>query len=265
MDVRLRNNVNIIGDGQTVMVMAHGFGCDQNMWRFLTPSFTRDYKLVLFDLVGSGKSDLTAYDYKKYSHLQGYADDLIEIIDDATDKPVIFVGHSVSTMIGLLACNTAPEKFSRQIMVAPSPCYINDGDYHGGFSEEDIAELCETIEGNYLGWSSAMAPNIMGAPDQPELSEELTNSFCRTNPDIARHFADVTFTSDHRDELDKCQVPSLILQCDDDFIAPTTVGEFMKNTMPDATLSIINNVGHCPHMSSPDQCAVAMKRFLEYQ
>lgn len=263
MDVRLRNNINIIGDGQAVMVFSHGFGCDQNMWRFLTPSFTREYKLVLYDLVGSGKSDLTAYDYEKYNHLQAYADDLVEVIDAVTDKPVIFVGHSVSAVIGLLASISAPEKFSHQIMVAPSPSYINEGDYRGGFSREDIEELCETIEGNYLGWSSAMAPNIMGAPDQPELSQELTNSFCRTAPHIAKHFANVTFTSDHRDDLHNCHIPSLILQCDDDFIAPVTVGEYMKNTMPDATLAIINNVGHCPHMSAPDQCATAITRFLE--
>ncbi len=264
MDLHARNNINIIGNGETVIVLAHGFGCDQNMWRFITPAFVETYTLVLFDLVGSGKSDLGAYDYQKYASLDGYADDLLEIIEAVTDKPVIFFGHSVSAMIGLLACNQQPEKFSSQIMFAPSPCYVNDGDYVGGFTQQDIDELCDTIDSNYLGWSSAMAPAIMGAPEQPELGEELSNSFCRTDPKIARHFARVTFLSDHRNELPKCEVPSLILQCDDDFIAPCSVGQYMLNAMPKAEISIFENVGHCPHMSSPQSCLNAIKRFLQH-
>lgn len=262
MDILARNNVNVIGTGSTVMVFAHGFGCDQNMWRFITPAFAEKYTLVLFDLVGSGKSDLTAYDYQKYATLQGYADDLIEIIEAVTTQPVVFVGHSVSTMIGLLASNAAPHRFSHQIMVSPSPCYINDGSYLGGFTQQDIEELCDTIDSNYLGWSSAMAPAIMGNAEQPALGEELTNSFCRTDPSIARHFARVTFTSDHRSELAREAIPTLIIQCDDDFIAPRDVGVYMQNTMQNAQLAMVSNVGHCPHMSVPQQCIDAIHAFL---
>ena len=263
MSVQIRNNIQVIGSGATTLVFAHGFGCDQNMWRYLTPSFQARFKIVLFDLVGSGKSDLSAYDFEKYASLHGYAADLIEIIDELTDQPVIFVGHSVSSIIGLLASVQAPEKFTCQIMVGPSPCYINEGDYIGGFSQADVEELCNTIDSNYLGWSSTMAPAIMGAPNQPELAVELTNSFCRTDPEIAKHFARATFLSDHRDALSKSTTPALILQCSDDFIAPCTVGQYMHKTMADAELCIIDNVGHCPHLSAPDASTQAIKNYLK--
>jgi len=263
MSIYLRNNINVIGTGSTTIVFAHGFGCDQNMWRYLTPSFQDRYTLVLYDLVGSGKSDLAAYDFKKYASLHGYAEDLIEIIDEVSDQPIIFVGHSVSATIGLLAAVQAPEKFKCQIMVGPSPCYINDGDYIGGFSRADIEELCDTIDSNYLGWSSNMAPAIMGAPEQPELAVELTNSFCRTDPEISKHFARVTFLSDHRDALPLCATPALILQCSDDFIAPCTVGQYMQKTLLHAELCIIENVGHCPHLSSPDASTSAIESYLK--
>ena len=263
MNVRLRNNIQIIGTGSTTIVFAHGFGCDQNMWRYLIPSFKDRFKIVLFDLVGSGKSDLSAYDFRKYESLHGYAEDLIEIIDDVTDQPIIFVGHSVSATIGLIASAGSPEKFKCQIMIGPSPCYVNDGDYIGGFSRADVEELCDTIDSNYLGWSSTMAPAIMGSPEQPELSVELTNSFCRTDPEIAKHFARVTFLSDHRDALSKSTTPTLILQCSDDFIAPRTVGEYMQKAMSDAELCIIDNVGHCPHLSSPEASTHAIENYLK--
>lgn len=263
MSVYLRNNIQVIGNGSTAIVFAHGFGCDQNMWRYLTPAFKDRFKLVLFDLVGSGKSDLSAYDFEKYGALHGYTADLIEIIDAVTDKPVVFVGHSVSAVIGLLATVEAPEKFVCQIMVGPSPCYTNDHDYIGGFSRADVEELCDTIDSNYLGWSSAMAPAIMGAPEQPELGVELTNSFCRTDPEIAKHFARVTFLSDHRDALPKSTTPALLLQCSDDFIAPCSVGSYMQKTMPDAELCVIDNVGHCPHLSSPEASIQAIEKYLE--
>jgi len=263
MNVRLRNNIQIIGTGSTTIVFAHGFGCDQNMWRYLIPSFKDRFKIVLFDLVGSGKSDLSAYDFRKYESLHGYAADLIEIIDDVTDQPIIFVGHSVSATIGLIASAGSPEKFKCQIMIGPSPCYVNDGDYIGGFSRADVEELCDTIDSNYLGWSSTMAPAIMGSPEQPELSVELTNSFCRTDPEIAKHFARVTFLSDHRDALAKSTTPTLILQCSDDFIAPRTVGEYMQKAMSDAELCIIDNVGHCPHLSSPEASTHAIENYLK--
>jgi sigma-B regulation protein RsbQ len=262
MSVQLRNNVRIGGNGAATMVFAHGFGCDQSMWRYLAPAFEADYRTIVFDLVGSGNSDLSAYDRTKYDTLHGYAADVLEIVEECAEGPVIFVGHSVSAMIGMLAAIEKPERFAAQVMVGPSPCYINDGDYIGGFSREDIEGLLDTMESNYLGWSSTMAPAIMGAPDTPELGVELTNSFCRTDPDIAKHFARVTFLSDHRHDLPRSNTPALILQCSDDLIAPTAVGEFMHRTMPNSTLSLIENVGHCPHLSSPSASAAAMQEFL---
>ena len=262
MSILERNNVAVGGHGDTAMVFAHGFGCDQHMWRFLTPSFEQRYRTVLFDLVGSGRSDLSAYDYAKYGTLQGHADDLLEILDEVAQEPVVFVGHSVSATIGILAAIKSPGRFKANIMVGPSPCYINDEGYTGGFTRADIDGLLETLEANYLGWSSNMAPAIMGAPEQPELAVELTNSFCRTDPDIAKHFARVTFLSDHRKELAAVSTPSLILQCSEDLIAPRSVGEYMQRTMPAATLRIIDNVGHCPHLSAPSASAQAMAEFL---
>ncbi|MET0856481.1 MAG: alpha/beta hydrolase [Telluria sp.] len=262
MDTLKRNNVRVTGNGAVTMVFAHGFGCDQNMWRLLAPEFEKRFRVLTFDLVGSGASDLSAYDTTKYSSLHGYATDLLEIIDEHASGPVIFVGHSVSAMIGMLATIEAPERFLAQLMIGPSPCYINDGDYIGGFEREDIDGLLSTIESNYLGWSSAMAPAIMGAPEQPELGVELTNSFCRTDPAIAKHFARVTFLSDHRAELARSRVPALILQCDDDLIAPTSVGQYMHRVMPQSALAIIDNVGHCPHLSAPGASTKAMENFL---
>jgi len=262
MDVKRRNNVQVLGNGADTLVLAHGFGCDLNMWRLLTPHFQDRFRIVLFDLVGSGASDLTAYDRDKYGRLQGYADDLIEIVDQFVTKPVVFVGHSVSAMIGLLADIKAHDRFAAQVMVGPSPCYINDGDYVGGFSRNDIDSLLETLESNYLGWSSNMAPAIMGAPDQPELAQELTNSFCRTDPDIAKHFARVTFLSDNRADLHRLKSPTQILQCTEDLIAPMAVGSFMARSIPNAELQIIENVGHCPHLSAPSASAAAIDDFL---
>jgi sigma-B regulation protein RsbQ len=263
MSITQRNNIQISGHGKRTMVLAHGFGCDQTMWRFLVPSFHDGYRTVLFDHVGSGSSDLAAYDTLKYDSLDGYADDLIEIVREVADEPVVFVGHSVSAMIGLIASLKAPHLFAAHVMVGPSPCYVNDGDYIGGFTREDIEDLLHTLESNYLGWSSTMAPAIMGAPEQPELGIELTNSFCRTDPEIARQFARVTFLSDHRALLPQSTTPTLILQCSDDIIAPRPVGEYMHQTMPNSTLHIIENVGHCPHLSSPGASSAAMSAFLE--
>lgn len=246
------------------MVFAHGFGCDQTMWRFLMPAYQDRFRTISFDLVGSGGSDLAAYDREKYASLHGYADDLLDILDAFATGPVIFVGHSVSTMIGMLATIKAPEKFVAQVMVGPSPCYINDDDYIGGFSHQDIEELLETMEANYLGWSSSMAPAIMGAPGRSDLREELANSFCRNDPDIAKHFARVTFTSDHRTDVPKSTVPALILQCSDDLVAPVCVGEFLHRQLPSSTLHIIENVGHCPHMSAPTASSNAIDQFLSH-
>lgn len=262
MHVLQRNHVQVLGDGASTLVFAHGFGCDQNMWRLVAPMFAARFRVILFDLTGSGKSDPAAYDRTKYDSLHGYADDLIEIIRATTEGPVIFVGHSVSAMIGVLAEGKAPGLFAAHMMIGPSPCYINDGDYEGGFSREDILSLLDTLSSNYLGWSSTMAPAIMGAPDRPELGEELTNSFCQSDPEVAKQFARVTFLSDHRADVAKVAVPTLILQCSDDLIAPVTVGRFMHQAIPGSTLHIIDNIGHCPHLSAPEASVLAMENFL---
>jgi sigma-B regulation protein RsbQ len=261
MSVLKRNNVHVTGEGPP-MVFVHGFGCDQNMWRLLAPHFARKYQVILLDLVGSGGSDLAAYDRDKYASLHGYAEDLCQVLQRVTDAPAICVGHSVSSMIGLLANLQRPDAFLAQVMVGPSPCYVNDGDYFGGFERSDIESLLETLEGNYLGWSSNMAPAIMGAPDQPELAVELTNSFCRTDPEIAKQFARVTFLSDHRADLPRLMAPTLVLQCSHDLIAPMAVGEYLQRHIPDCTMRVVDNVGHCPHLSAPSATVAAMEEFL---
>ncbi|WP_213233445.1 alpha/beta fold hydrolase [Caballeronia sp. NK8] len=262
MSITTRNNVHIAGEGRLTIVFAHGFGCDQNMWHSLAPNFDSRYRTVLFDLVGSGESDLTTYDRRKYASLDGYASDVLEIVDELGADPVIYVGHSVSAMIGMLAAIRAPERFLANIMVGPSPSFINDGDYVGGFTRQDIENLLDTLEANYLGWSSTMAPAIMGAPDQPALGEELTNSFCRTDPDIAKHFARVTFLADHRADLSRVTTPTLVIQSNDDLLAPMAVGEYLHRMIPGSTLSVVKNVGHCPHLSAPCASIDAIERFL---
>jgi sigma-B regulation protein RsbQ len=262
MTLLRRNNVHIQGTGPTTIFFAHGFGCDQNMWRLLAPSYADRYRIVLFDLVGAGQSDLSAYDRQKYGSLRGYASDVLELAHELVKGPALFVGHSVSAMIGMLASLEAPDLFAAQLMIGPSPCYINDGDYVGGVTRADIEGLLDTLDSNYLGWSSNMAPAIMGAPGQPELAVELTNSFCRTDPDIAKQFARVTFLSDLRADLPRLAVPTLIVQSHDDLIAPVAVGEYMQRALPRATLSLIDNVGHCPHLSAPNECRAAIDRFL---
>ena len=262
MNVSKRNNVRVGGSGDETMVFVHGFGCDQNMWRLMEPIYAPRYRTVLLDLVGSGQSDVSAYDSNKYSTLRGYAADLLEVIAETAKGPVILVGHSVSAMIGMLANLEDPLRFSAQIMVGPSPCYINDGDYVGGFERKDIDGLLDALESNNLGWSSNMAPAIMGAPEQPQLAVELTNSFCRTDPEIAKQFARVTFLSDHRAELPRLTTDTLVLQCTDDIIAPVAVGEYMHRVLPRGTLSLIDNVGHCPHLSAPSASCDAIDGFL---
>jgi sigma-B regulation protein RsbQ len=262
MTLQNRHNIQVFGRGTTAMVFAHGYGCDQNMWRLLTPAFEDRYRIILYDLVGSGLSDTTAYDRKKYGTLAGHAADVLEITGELTTGPCIFIGHSVSAMIGLLAGIADPNRFAVQIMIGPSPCYVNDGDYVGGFSRGDIDSLLDTLDSNYLGWASATAPAIMGAPDRPELGQELTNSFCRTDPEIAKHFARVTFLSDNRSDVPKLRTRTLILQNTEDFIAPRTVGDYLHRTLPSSTLRVIENIGHCPHLSAPRSIAAAMNEFL---
>jgi sigma-B regulation protein RsbQ len=262
MSILKRNNVTISGRGQTPMIFAHGFGCDQHMWRLVAPAFEDDYKVIVFDHVGAGQSDLSAYDQIKYSALAGYADDLLEICRELDVTNGIFVGHSVSAMIGVLAAIKAPECFAKLVLIGPSPCYINDGDYVGGFSKADIAELLDSMDSNYLGWSSAMAPAIMGNPERPALGAELTNSFCRTDPTIAKQFARVTFLSDNRADLPKLRTPALILQCANDAIAPEVVGQYLQRSLADSTLVMMKATGHCPNLSAPDETIAAIKAYL---
>jgi sigma-B regulation protein RsbQ len=247
------------------MLFAHGFGCDQHMWRLVAPRFEADFRVVLFDHVGAGSSDLSAYDPERYSTLAGYADDVVELCRELDLRDVIFVGHSVSAMIGVLASIAEPARFAQLVLVSPSPRYIDDGDYRGGFTAEDIAELLQSLDSNYLGWSGAMAPVIMGNPDRPELGQELVSSFCRTDPDIARRFAHVTFLSDNRGDLEKVTVPTLVLQSRSDAIAPVEVGEFVAARVPEAELVVLDATGHCPNLSAPDATAAAIAAFVGTQ
>lgn len=258
-----RNNVNEHGvpDGQP-MLFSHGFGCDQTMWRMVWPAFADAYRIVLFDHVGAGDSDWSAFDRGRYSSLAGYADDVVAISDELALEDVIFVGHSVSAMIGVLASAERPELFARLVLVAPSPRYMDDDDYVGGFSRQDIDELLDSLESNYLGWSSAIAPVIMGSPDRPELADELTNSFCRSDPQIAAQFARTTFLSDNRSDLARVPTPSLVLQCAQDAIAPRAVGEYVDAQLPDSRLVLLDAVGHCPNLSAPEATITAMRGFL---
>ena len=262
MSISKRHNINILGTGSKTMLFAHGYGCDQIMWRYFVPAFQDDYRIVLFDHVGAGKSDISQYSREKYGTLQGYADDVLEIIDAVSGAPVIFVGHSVSAMIGVLAANKRPQAFETLIMIGPSPCYINDGEYVGGFIKSDIDSLLQTLEENHLGWSRAMAPVIMKNEERPELANELAESFCRTDPEIAKHFARVTFLSDNRGDLKSVSVPSLVLQCSEDSIAPLEVGDFVHRNVRGSSLIRLRATGHCPHLSGPVETTRIIKEYL---
>ena len=244
------------------MLFAHGFGCDQNMWRYVAPAFADRYQVVLFDHVGAGSTDPTSYDPERHDSLQGYAEDVVEICDALGLRDVVFVGHSVSAMIGVLAHVARPDLFAALVLVGPSPRYINDEGYVGGFDRPDIEELLGSLESNYLGWSSAMAPVIIGNGDRPELGQELTASFCRTDPEIARQFARVTFLSDNRKDLGAVSVPTLVLQCRDDVIAPMEVGGYVHDAIPGSVLTVLEATGHCPNLSAPDETTAAIEAFL---
>ncbi|HST38540.1 MAG TPA: alpha/beta hydrolase [Conexibacter sp.] len=263
MDVLQRNNVVISGaqDGRPI-VFAHGFGCDQAMWRFVAPAFERDHCVVLFDHLGAGGSDVGAYDFERYASLDAYAEDVVEICAALDLEDVVFVGHSVSAMIGVLAARLDPARFGALVLVGPSPRYVDDDGYVGGFADDEIDELLESLESNYLGWSSAMAPAIMGNPERPELGQELTNSFCRADPAIARQFAEATFRSDNRADLASVRVPTLVLQCSDDVIAPVAVGEYVHAQIPGSSFVLLDATGHCPNLSAPEATIAAMREFL---
>ncbi|MFH7340853.1 alpha/beta fold hydrolase [Streptomyces hygroscopicus] len=264
MDVRSRNHVRVSGrPGGPVVMLAHGFGCDQNLWRLVVPALEREFTVVLFDHVGAGRSDLSAWSEDRYSSMDGYVDDVLEICRELDLGPVTFVGHSVSATMGVLAAARHPEYFAGLVLLAPSPCFIDDpaAGYHGGFSAEDIEELLQSLDANYLGWSGAMAPVIMGNPERPELGQELTNSFCATDPEIARVFARVTFLSDNRTDLAQVAVPTLVAQCSSDAIAPPEVGAFVHARIRGSQLITLNATGHCPQLSAPEETAQAIAAF----
>ena len=262
MDVYARHNINIVGEehGPTIL-LAHGFGCDQNLWRLVVNRLKSDFRLVLFDLVGAGSSDAGAWNATKYSSLAGHAADVLDVVDELDLREVLFVGHSVSAMIGALAAIADPSRFSKLVLLTPSPCYIDDDDYRGGFSKTDIDELLESLEQNYLGWSRAMAPVIMGTPDRPDLQNELVESFCRTDPEHARVFARATFLSDNRADLPRIPVPTLVIECAHDAIAPREVGAYVHAHIPDSQLITLDATGHSPHISAPDVTASAISAF----
>jgi sigma-B regulation protein RsbQ len=261
-DIIARNNVKVTGKGTRPLLFAHGFGCDQNMWRFIVPAFENDYRVVLFDYVGSGKSDLSAWSPRRYASLDGYAQDVLDICHALDLQDVTYVGHSVSSMVGVLAAKREPSLFSRLIMVGPSPRYINDGEYVGGFERADIEGLLDLMDKNYIGWANFLAPVIMKNDERPELTAELHESFCSTDPKIARQFAETTFFADNRADLADVPVPSLIMQCAEDAIAPVEVGRYLLRNMPQSTLRLMKATGHCPHISHPDETIEAMKEYL---
>ena len=263
MDVLTRNNVKITGRGTRPMLFAHGFGCDQNMWRFVAPAFEGDYKIVLFDYVGSGRSDLSAYDAERYASLDGYAADVHDVCHALDLRDVVFVGHSVSAMVGVLAANREPERFAHLIMIGPSARYLNEApEYVGGFERSDIEGLLETMDKNYIGWANHLGPAIMSNADRPELGEELAESFCSTDPVIARRFAEATFFADNRADLSAVRVPALILQCAQDIIAPPEVGAFVHREIGGSTFRQMRATGHCPQMSAPGETIALMREYL---
>jgi len=257
------NNVRITGqpDGPTI-VFAHGFGCDQHMWRLVAPRFEGSFRVVVFDHVGAGASDLSAYDPERYASLDGYAADVVAILDELDVRDAVFVGHSIACSMGVRASLLAPGRIGKLVLVAPSPRFIDDDGYVGGFSEADVHDLLRSMEGNYLGWSQSLAPTVMGRPDRPELGAELAASFCRTDPEIAKQFARVTFLTDTREDLPSVTVPTLVLQCSDDALAPVAVGTYVRDAIPGSELRVLDATGHCPNLSAPDETAAAIAAFV---
>lgn len=262
MNVIKRNNINILGNGEKTLLFIHGYGCDQTMWRLITPAFIETHKIILIDLVGCGRSDNESYDYDKYDSLDGYTNDLIEICHELGLKDITLIGHSISANISMLASIAQPKLFKELVLVCPSPKFINEDNYIGGFEQADIDELIETVESNYLGWSKAIAPVIMGNPDKPELSTELEESFCDNNPEIAKHFAKVTFLCDNRDDLEKVKTKTHIIECKEDNLVPIEVGHYIQSKIEGSNLSILNTNGHCPHLSNPTGTIELIHEFI---
>lgn len=263
INVLERNNVKVIGNGETTLMLAHGFGCDQNMWRFMLASLASNYKVVLFDYVGCGQSDISAFDKKRYQTLDGYAQDVIEICEELKLQHIVFIGHSVSSIIGMLAALQSPKIFSKMVMVCPSPCFLNfPPDYFGGFEKDDLEELINLMDKNYIGWANYLAPLVMGQNNSSELIKELEASFCSTDPNYAKPFAKATFFSDDREALTKLHLPTMILQSSDDNLASVEVGKYMHKKIPNSVLKVVDSQGHCLHMTAPDIVLQAIKQFL---
>ncbi len=262
MSVYAKHNIKVVGaEHGPPILLVHGFGCDQNLWRLVVDRLKSDFRIVLIDLVGSGSADPQAWDATKYSELSGYAADILDIVEELDLRDVVYVGHSVSAMIGALATIADPSRFAKLVLLTPSPCYIDEGDYRGGFTKADIDELLEFLERNYLGWSQAMAPVIMGTPDRPELQDELAETFCRTDPEHARVFARATFLSDNRADLSRIALPTLVIECTQDAIAPREVGAYTHAHIPNSQIVTLDATGHCPHVSAPDATASAIAAF----
>ncbi|QQZ08418.1 alpha/beta fold hydrolase [Heyndrickxia vini] len=262
-DILNRNNVTIKGNGERAMIFAPGFGCDQTVWKTVSESFECDYQVILFDYVGMGQSDIEAFDPNKYSKLSGYVQDVLDVCSALSLKDAIFVGHSVAGMIGLLASLQHPEYFSRLIMIGPSPCYLNEPpEYFGGFEKEDLTGLIDMMEKNYIGWATSFASTVTNNSSRPDVANELENRFCSTDPVIARIFAEACFFADNRQDLPKVTVPSLIMQCSDDVIAPIAVGEYLNQHIPNSTITYMNANGHCPHLSHPEETIQFIREYI---
>jgi sigma-B regulation protein RsbQ len=262
MDVYAKNNVRVVGNADgPALLLAHGFGCDQNLWRLVVERLSPDFRIVLFDHVGAGRSDPSAWDAERYASLNGYASDVLDIVRELDLHDVVFVGHSVAAMIGVLAVAAQPDRFAKLILLTPSPRYLDDDGYRGGFTRADIDEMLDSLESNYLGWSQAMAPVIMGMPDRPELGDELTDSFCRTDPAKALVFARTTFLSDNRSDLARVSVPTLVIECAHDTLAPREVGNYVRQHIAGSTIVTLDATGHCPHLSAPEATAEAIAAF----
>ncbi len=263
-NIEKRNNIKVIGTGNTTIMLAHGFGCDQNMWRLLIPYLKDDCKLVLFDYVGSGNSIKQSFNLERYSDLYGYAKDVNEIIDYLNLTKVHFIGHSVSAMIGLIAQINTPDKFSSLTMVCPSPCFLNKPpSYIGGFEAEDLEELLSLMDKNYMGWANYLSPLVMGATNSKELIDELSNSFCSTDPLMAKQFARATFFGDYRHLLSKSACKTLILQSENDNLASLEIGHYIDNEMQNSELKIIDADGHCLHMTHPSVISPLIHTFVK--
>ncbi|WBA42033.1 alpha/beta fold hydrolase [Hymenobacter canadensis] len=262
MDVLKRNNVRVLGHGSRTLVLVNGFGCDQSIWNAVTPVLAKQFRVVLFDQIGAGDSDSTAYDPAKYASLAGYTQDLLEICRQLQLSQVTLIGHSVGAMICLLATIEAPELFRQLLLLCPSPCYTNHPSYHGGFEQADIDSMLAFMETDFVGWADSFAHFVMGTPDRPSLAMELAHRFCRNDPFIAKQFARVTFTADNRNDLQRVPTPCLLVQCAQDLIAPLEVGSYLLASIPRATLVTLPVSGHCPHVSAPLQTLTVLQSFM---